>query len=1244
MLQAAGLRALLFMAGVVSNVLGANTQPPCADVIGPVMCLKFKHYCFVSTVKITLQGSSKPVPLSAACRLTCGLCVPEPDTTVPAATTTSATTTATATTAATAASTTPFAVTTAWQGCAGGVLHHYANALAGSMPNGGHLSPAKPILQAAGTVEACAAACLEQQSCKAFQFNAIGKRCQLSSMQGRWNTQLKTPEWRRKLFSVHNKLVGGKCRATTTATTTTATTTTIVSIKPEHNTCPTLERFAAPLPFIGSVAKNTIKEGIVPSGWNKYYKFAFRADSAEECARKCVPSPENKKNCLGFMFKARNSATRLQTCAESSRCGDCMLKYQRANQNQTDAGQSGKWMFYNRHACPAANPCCKATSATPSLSTPLTTASTMPTSSSATVRVCPVSGSLAEFTKPQTGFAVGFALARMRTDIATAEECASLCLSMPTCKAFQHSAKSAQCGVKSSIPGSSTMPSAEVSTTTPAEPPPPAAADTTEAATQPAGIIPAADTTPPSSCDDIEQFDNGENGFHYGNLVVKEFTGVANATACATLCVSADTCTAFNYFSNQQKCGLKSVSKVSSELLQATDVGGKAWQSKYVYYRRILNDCPGSAETTAQPSAVAAATQTGGTPATTVLQKYTEKGSGSVVLLLRAHHCKHLVCDGTAFAEVNSVEECALKCAQEAMCLSFSYYAHKNACRLSQLALSGEFASNLLNNKAVHSAMVSFEKALQTARPTEAANTEAYVKPVVEVSSKPAVTTSIQSNGLELLANLEWHKNYLFYTRCRATDTCCASPATTTHTTTTTIAAKRNLTVTTGPPHIFFFLADDLSYGHLQSEGNVLATTPALDSFARNSIKFTRMHSPIATCAPARAALFTGMYPARSGAIGNHAAGQIKKGVRTLPTVLQPLGYTVALGGKRHFNPMSQFPFEFYTGDVAGDADDSADIRNGGLEKYLGRKRENLADGAGLGPMALVYASNEPHGPHTRDKLTLEPWLVVTTGRSDPNYPPKWPWNAMSKWNAFINDINKLDRQFEYWQNTLRQNFHRDDKWVKIFTSDHGSAEFGKWSCYDQGLRVPFYLQHNGFPELGQNGNGRRVDHLLNFVDILPTLIDLGGATPNTSMYDGFSILPVLKDPLHPPLHEYVYGVHTSRGATCSEHSYPIRSISSGRFKLIRNFNHTFKLQTSVNAFGDRGAIGKYTNWQRNWLTEYLTNSSRARWVSFVECRPVTHTCHAPFFKMAPKNHDLRSVLLPAPEGAGCRTCLESRM
>jgi hypothetical protein len=62
---------------------------------------------------------------------------------------------------------------------------------------------------------------------------------------------------------------------------------------------------------------------------------------------------------------------------------------------------------------------------------------------------------------------------------------------------------------------------------------------------------------------------------------------------------------AFNFFSKQQTCSLKS--KAAATLKQATDDGGKPWHLKYMYYTRNMGGCPG-----ATPSQLATTKPTAG--------------------------------------------------------------------------------------------------------------------------------------------------------------------------------------------------------------------------------------------------------------------------------------------------------------------------------------------------------------------------------------------------------------------------------------------------------------------------------------------------------------------------------------------------------------------------------------------------------------------------------------------------------
>ena len=67
-------------------------------------------------------------------------------------------------------------------------------------------------------------------------------------------------------------------------------------------------------------------------------------------------------------------------------------------------------------------------------------------------------------------------------------------------------------------------------------------------------------------------------------------------------------------------------------------------------------------------------------------------------------------------------------------------------------------------------------------------------------------------------------------------------------------------------PNIVIFLADDLSYVDVPLGGDANVRTPALQRLASEGMSFDRAFVASPACAPSRAALLTGMMPARNGA------------------------------------------------------------------------------------------------------------------------------------------------------------------------------------------------------------------------------------------------------------------------------------------------------------------------------------------------------------------------------------------
>ncbi|MFL2928189.1 MAG: sulfatase [Opitutales bacterium] len=366
-----------------------------------------------------------------------------------------------------------------------------------------------------------------------------------------------------------------------------------------------------------------------------------------------------------------------------------------------------------------------------------------------------------------------------------------------------------------------------------------------------------------------------------------------------------------------------------------------------------------------------------------------------------------------------------------------------------------------------------------------------------------------------------------------------------------------------GKPNILLILADDLSWFDLGCYGSKDVNTPNIDKLAREGMTFNHAYTATAMCAPTRQQLYTGVFPVRSGAMGNHSS--VKTGTKSMVHHLSELGYEVSLSGKEHFGPPASFPFE---------------------------KREGLKIPSGPEPFCLVLASKKPHDgwPQAKGydprKLTVPPYLVdnLETRRSLARY---------------FTEITQLDDDVGKLMADLKAKGKAKNT-VVIFTSEQGSAFYGgKWTCYDRGLKTAFIVK---WP--GQIKPGSQSDALIQYVDVVPTLVEIGGGNAtqvNTGRtgapgggdgFDGKSFLEVLygKTMEH---NSYVYGVHTMQGAWIGG-PYPIRSVRDKKYKYIWNPMHK-------RFFVNFNNIGNRLNCWQSWLRDAKTNPEAAeivrRWV-----------------------------------------------
>ena len=108
---------------------------------------------------------------------------------------------------------------------------------------------------------------------------------------------------------------------------------------------------------------------------------------------------------------------------------------------------------------------------------------------------------------------------------------------------------------------------------------------------------------------------------------------------------------------------------------------------------------------------------------------------------------------------------------------------------------------------------------------------------------------------------------------------------------------------TTEKPNIIIIYADDLGYGDVSCYGATSISTPNIDRFSKQGLRFTNAHCTSATSTPSRYSLLTGEYAWRkkgTGVLPGDASAIIQPGRSTIATVLKNAGYITGVVGKWH--------------------------------------------------------------------------------------------------------------------------------------------------------------------------------------------------------------------------------------------------------------------------------------------------------------------------------------------------------
>ena len=366
------------------------------------------------------------------------------------------------------------------------------------------------------------------------------------------------------------------------------------------------------------------------------------------------------------------------------------------------------------------------------------------------------------------------------------------------------------------------------------------------------------------------------------------------------------------------------------------------------------------------------------------------------------------------------------------------------------------------------------------------------------------------------------------------------------------ICGSQSLARTPGKPDIVIFLTDDQSQLDLTPYGDRTLRTPHMQQLADAGLTFTDAYVASPTCAPSRAALLTGLMPARNGAEPNQAKPRPE--IRKWPSYLQELGYEVVAFGKvSHYKHTADYGFDYFAHDTFHD---HAGI--GEATVFLKNRSRN-----GAKPLCLFVGSNWPHVPWPESGVDFDPaQLPLPAGSVDT--PATRAWRA-----RYAAAVTKADDDLGIIMDAARS--YLGTNTLFLFSSDNGAQwPFAKWNCYEAGVRTPLIVAWSGVVK-----PSTRTSAMVSWVDFLPTLLEAAGGKP-PGQIDGRSFLPVLRGK-RSSHRDAIFTTHSGDGRF---NIYPIRAVRSGQWKYIRNLHPEYAFTTHIDLPVNLGQREYFKTWE----------------------------------------------------------------
>ena len=325
-------------------------------------------------------------------------------------------------------------------------------------------------------------------------------------------------------------------------------------------------------------------------------------------------------------------------------------------------------------------------------------------------------------------------------------------------------------------------------------------------------------------------------------------------------------------------------------------------------------------------------------------------------------------------------------------------------------------------------------------------------------------------------------------------------------------------------PNILWLTSEDNSplFG---CYGDTFATTPNLDKLASEGFLYTHAFANAPVCAPTRNTILTGIYACSAGNEQMRSFYPKSDIVKTYPEYLRQAGYYCSNNVKTDYN-LGNFDEK----SIWDDCSNKAHYNNRPAGK----------------PFFAVFNCTISHESSLHSQI---PDSLLRHKPENVPLPPYHPATPEMKhdWAQYYDKVENLDTWVGEKLKEL-EDAGLAENTIVFYYSDHGGVVArSKRYLYETGTRVPFIIR---IPEKYKHlfpaeKPGSKVDRLISWVDLLPTLLSIAGV-PLPEYLQGNAFLGKQKtsDP------EYVY---LFRGRMDERYDMS-RAVRDQKFRYIRNY------------------------------------------------------------------------------------------